>query len=122
MLRLVPGSSFQSNSLEVIDGVLQCRQQRFRFACYLHFPNDPARIVHNADARLLDRHVEASKIVHAALLLLMLEAALRTSFHHQPEAQHPKSSAIHSRRPITPSSGPKADMSSSGLLPCKTDP
>src|SRR6516165_10789176 len=25
----------------------------------------------------------------AALLLLMLEAATRTSFHHQPEAQHP---------------------------------
>jgi hypothetical protein len=31
-----------------------------------------------------------------------------TSFHHQPEAQHPKSSAIHKkRRPITPSIGPK---------------
>ena len=29
-----------------------------------------------------------------ALLLLMLEAVTRTSFHHQPEAQHPKSSAI----------------------------
>jgi CheY-like chemotaxis protein len=30
----------------------------------------------------------------------------RTSFHHQPEAQHPKSSAIHKkRRPITPSLG-----------------
>src|ERR1700749_2119723 len=28
-------------------------------------------------------------------------------FHHQPEAQHPKSSAIHKLgRPITPSSGP----------------
>jgi hypothetical protein len=35
-------------------------------------------------------------MVHAALLLLMLEAVFsRTSFHHQPEAQHPKSSAIH---------------------------
>ncbi|MGA6936879.1 MAG: hypothetical protein WB041_16085, partial [Pseudolabrys sp.] len=42
----------------------------------------------------------------------MLEAAQRrTSFHHQPEAQHPKSSAIHkSRRPITPSIGGKADI------------
>jgi hypothetical protein len=29
-------------------------------------------------------------MVHAALLLLMLEAVTRTSFHHQPEAQHPK--------------------------------
>jgi hypothetical protein len=27
--------------------------------------------------------------------LLMLEADMRTSFHHQSEAQHPKSSAIH---------------------------
>src|SRR5438067_12170222 len=34
-------------------------------------------------------------MVHAALLLLMLEAVTRTSFHHQPEAQHPKSLAIH---------------------------
>jgi hypothetical protein len=34
-------------------------------------------------------------MVHAALLLLMLEAYTRTSFHDQPEAQHPKSSAIH---------------------------
>src|SRR5262245_21608719 len=36
---------------------------------------DLARIIHNADARFLDRHVESSKIVQAALLLLMLEAA-----------------------------------------------
>jgi hypothetical protein len=35
-------------------------------------------------------------MVHAALLLLMLEAAqCGPRFHHQPEAQHPKSSAIH---------------------------
>jgi hypothetical protein len=31
--------------------------------------------IHNADARFLDRHVESSKMGHAALLLLMLEAA-----------------------------------------------
>jgi hypothetical protein len=32
---------------------------------------------------------------------------MRTSFHHQPEAQHPKSSAIHKLgRPITPSVAP----------------
>jgi hypothetical protein len=38
----------------------------------------------------------------------MLEAVTRTSFHHQPEAQHPKSSAIHKLgRPITPSFGEK---------------
>jgi hypothetical protein len=50
-------------------------------------------------------------MVHAALLLLMLEAVTRTSFHHQPEAQHPKSSAIHKLgRPITPSFGAKANV------------
>jgi hypothetical protein len=33
-----------------------------------------------------------------------LRPSPRTSFHHQPEAQHPKSSAIHKLgRPITPS-------------------
>src|SRR6202167_2011976 len=67
-------SSFQSNSLEAIGQVLQHRQQRFRLARNLHFPNDLARVIHNADAGLLDRHVQSSKMVHAALLLLMLEA------------------------------------------------
>src|SRR5271169_3112671 len=67
-------SGFQPDPLEAIDRVLQRRQQRFRFARYLHFPNDFARIIHNADAGLLDRYVQSSKMVHAALLLLMLEA------------------------------------------------
>ena len=67
-------SSFQPNSLEVVGGVLQHRQQRFRFARHLYFPNDLACVIHNADARLLDRNVQSSKMVHAALLLLMLEA------------------------------------------------
>src|SRR5262245_8479488 len=64
----------QSNSLEVVGRVLQNRQQRVGFACNLHFPNDLACVIHNADARLLDRYVQSSKMVHAALLLLMLEA------------------------------------------------
>ena len=34
-------------------------------------------------------------MVHAALLLLMLEAVHTDLVYHQPEAQHPKSSAIH---------------------------
>jgi hypothetical protein len=34
----------------------------------------PCRVIHNADAHLLDRYVQSSKMVHAALLLLMLEA------------------------------------------------
>ena len=37
-------------------------------------PNDLARLIHNADAGHLDRYVQSSKIVHAALLLLMLGA------------------------------------------------
>ena len=45
-----------------------------RLARHLHFLHDPARVIHNADAGLLDRYVQSSKMVHAALLLLMLEA------------------------------------------------
>jgi hypothetical protein len=81
---------------QAIDGVGQDLQKSFRLTRHPRFPHDVARIIHNADARLLDRNVQSSKMVHAALLLLMLEAVFsRTSFHHQPEAQHPKSSAIH---------------------------
>src|SRR5215467_4603316 len=68
-------SGFQPNSLEAIDGVRQNLQESLRFTRYPRFPDDLARIIHNADARFLDRHIESSKIVHAALLLLMLEAA-----------------------------------------------
>jgi hypothetical protein len=67
-------SSFQPNSLEVIR-VRQNLQKGFRLTRHPRLPHDLARIIHNADARLLDRHIESSKIVHAALLLLMLEAA-----------------------------------------------
>src|SRR5262249_52399955 len=68
-------SSFQPNSLEPIDVVRQHLQESFRLTRHPRFPHDLARIIHDADARLLDRHVESSKIVYAALLLLMLEAA-----------------------------------------------
>src|SRR5271169_4984429 len=61
-------------SLETVDRVPQNLQQSFRLACDPYFPHDPARVIHNADARLLDRYVQSSKMVHAALLLLMLEA------------------------------------------------
>src|SRR5664280_1942080 len=60
--------------LEVVGGVLQHRQQSVRFTLHLHLPHDPARVIHNADTCLLDRNVQSSKMVHAALLLLMLEA------------------------------------------------
>src|SRR5262245_58448464 len=93
-------SSFQPNSLEVVAEVLQHRQQRFRFARHLYFPNDLACVIHNADARLLDRNVQSSKMVHAALLLLMLEAVFTTSC-----------------RPITPSFGWKGEDGSIGRWP-----
>src|SRR3954462_1574307 len=67
-------SSFQSNPLEAGGGVLQHCQQRCRLARYLHFTNDLGRVIHNTDARVLDRNVQSSKMLHAALLLLMLEA------------------------------------------------
>src|SRR5215831_7017000 len=68
-------SGFQPNSLEAIDGVRQHLQKSFRLTRHSSFPHDLTRIIHNADARFLDGHIESSKIVHAALLLLMLEAA-----------------------------------------------
>src|ERR1700675_2824309 len=64
----------QSDPPEAVGGVPQNLQQVFRFARYLHFLHDPARVIHNADAGLLDRYVQSAKMVHAALLLLMLEA------------------------------------------------
>ena len=33
------------------------------------------RVIQNAETRLLDRYVHSGKMVHTALLLLMLEAA-----------------------------------------------
>src|SRR6266568_796865 len=68
-------SSFQPNALEAIDGVRQHLQESFRLTRHSRFPRSLAHIIHNADARFLDRHIESSKIGHAALLLLMLEAA-----------------------------------------------
>src|SRR6516225_6535418 len=68
-------SSFQSNSLEPIDVVRQHLQESFRLTRHPRFPHDLTRVIHDADARFLDRHIESSKIGHAALLLLMPEAA-----------------------------------------------
>jgi hypothetical protein len=48
-------SSFQSNSLEMVGRVPQYSLQGIGFARYLHFPNDLACAIHNADARVLDR-------------------------------------------------------------------
>ena len=49
-------------------------QQSVGLARNLHLTHDLARAIHNADARVLDRNVQSRKIVHAALLLLMLGA------------------------------------------------
>src|SRR3984957_19078822 len=65
---------FQSDPLEAVGGIPQNLQKCLRLARYLHFLHDPARVIQNADTRLLDRYVQSSKMVHAALLLLMLEA------------------------------------------------
>src|SRR3974390_1188356 len=87
---------FQSDPLEVIGPVLEHLQESGRIALNLRFADNPTCVIHNAQARQLDRYVQSSKMLHAALLLLMLEALTTvTSFHHQPEAQHPISSAIH---------------------------
>src|SRR3954454_17435867 len=66
--------SFQSNSLEAVGGVHHHRQESISFTRHPHFPHDPACVIHNADTRHIDRNVQSSKMVHAALLLLMLEA------------------------------------------------
>src|SRR3974390_2328944 len=87
---------FQSDPLELIGPVLEHLQESVRIALNLRFADNPTCVIHNAQARQLDRYVQSSKMLHAALLLLMLEALTTvTSFHHQPEAQHPNSSAIH---------------------------
>src|SRR5262245_25194780 len=68
-------SGFQPNSLEAIGVVRKHLQESFGLTRHPRFPHDLARIIHDADARFLDRHIESDKIGHAALLLLMLEAA-----------------------------------------------
>src|SRR5215471_6716899 len=60
--------------LKAVDGIPQNLQKCLRLARHLHFLHDLARVVQNADTRLLDRYVQSGKMVHAALLLLMLEA------------------------------------------------
>src|SRR5438477_11619721 len=67
--------SFQSDPLKAIRRIPQYLQQIVGLARNLNLPNDLAHVIHNADARVLDRNVQSRKIVHAALLLLMLEAA-----------------------------------------------
>src|SRR5215831_18148951 len=60
--------------LEAVGGIPQNLQKCLGLARHPHFLHDLARVVQNADTRLLDRNVQSGKMVHAALLLLMLEA------------------------------------------------
>src|SRR5262245_42477361 len=116
-LRQWPG--FQSNSLEAVGRILQHRQQCFRLAGNLHFPNDLAGVIHNANAGLLDRNIQSSKLVHTALLLLMLETVhtdlvppislkrgtQKSSAIHKPPADYPifapKATKVLHRRELT---------------------
>src|SRR6516225_9504548 len=87
-------------------------------------PADLPRAIHNPDARVLDRNVQSRKIVHVALLLLMLGAPTTvTPFHHQPEAQHLKSLAIHKNAGRLPHlwviSGHRTRLTSCPLYPQK---
>src|ERR1035437_1569222 len=108
-LRQRPG--FQSDPLEVIAGVRQHRQQCYRFARHLRFPHDPARVIHDADTCFLDRNVQSSKMVHAVLLLLMLEAANADLVSPSALSAAPTiSSDLHAGGPITPSVTPIADI------------
>jgi hypothetical protein len=100
-LRQRPG--FQSNPFEVVDRIRQHLQQSFGFARHLHFPHDLARVIHNADARLLDRNVQSSKMIHVALLLLMLAANADLVSTISLRRNTPKSCYPQAGRPITPS-------------------
>ena len=66
---------------------------------------------HIADAGLLDGNIQSSKMVHAALLLLMLEAVhtdLVSTISLKRSTQNLQQST--SCRPITPSNDPKRAM------------
>src|SRR6266480_2366771 len=104
-------SSFQPNSLEAIDGVRQNLQESFRLTRHPRFPHDLARIIHDADTRLLDRHIESSKIVHVALLLLMLEAAYANLVTISLKRSTLIFSYPQAGRPITPSFGANRTLS-----------
>jgi hypothetical protein len=61
-------------------GLHGCGSEKFEHGCGIVYIDEPPRkagpasVIHNADTRLNDRNLESSKMVHAALLLLMLEA------------------------------------------------
>src|SRR3974390_1689311 len=58
---------FQSDPLEVIGPVLEHLQESVRIAPHFRFADDLTCLIHNAEARQLDRYVQSSKMLHAAL-------------------------------------------------------
>src|SRR5215468_3974307 len=58
-------SGFQSDPLEAVGGVPQDLQKCLRLARHLRFLHNLARVIQNADTRLLDRYVQSGKMVHA---------------------------------------------------------
>jgi GAF domain-containing protein len=56
-----PGVSSSINYQEIKDPMADVGLKH-----YLHFPHDLARVIHNADAGLLDRNVQSSKMVHGS--------------------------------------------------------
>src|SRR6476660_1441673 len=69
-------SSFQPNSLEVVGGGSSAPPTTLQVRSPPLLPERSCLRHPLADARLLDRNVQSSKMVHAALLLLMLEAVI----------------------------------------------
>src|ERR1043165_9894565 len=114
---------FQSDPLKAICRTSQYLQQSVGLARNLNLPNDFTRPIHNADARVLDRYVQSSKKVHAALLLMLGARTTVNPVHHQPEAHAPTTlSAIHKLPADYPIFWHKADMSDSELLLCNFTP
>src|SRR4029079_5260883 len=69
------------------------------FARHLNLPNDLARVIHYADTG----YVQSSKMLHAALLLLMLEAATELTSVRSKSRSAPnphRCAALCSRRPL----------------------
>src|SRR5262249_7471720 len=88
-------SGFQPNSLEAIGVVPQHLQESFRLTGHLTSCTIlPASSTMQTLVSLTDTSSPA-KWAMLRFSFRCLRPHMRTSFHHQPEAQHPISSAIH---------------------------
>jgi len=80
---------FHANSLGGVRGIHEQFCSRASGSIATSLPHYPASLLHDADARLLDRNVQSTKGSMLRSPFRMLEAARRTSFHYQPEASAP---------------------------------